>query len=268
MVSPAKSVKGRAFRLAVVTTLAVFCLYLVALIVAQAGYIDRDSVQAVLSATDVRHAVGLTLLTATVSTMLALGFAIPAAYALSRYRFPAWQAVDALIDLPVILSPVAIGVAILMLMRTPAGSFVDGHLVGFVFSVPGIVLAQFTIVTALAIRLLKSTFDDQEPRYEQVARFLGCSAPGAFFRVTLPMARGGIVSAALLCWARAMGEFGATVTVAGATRMRTATLPTLVYLSLETVDLARVATLISLMLVLAMAVLVALRLVGGGRSAG
>src|SRR4030042_176999 len=93
----------------------------------------------------------------------------------------------------VAFSPVALGAALLVFFNTPLGSAIDDNILKFVFSVPGIVLAQITVISALAIRLLKSTFDNIDPRYEQVARTLGCSKPEAFYRVTLPMARDGLI---------------------------------------------------------------------------
>jgi molybdate transport system permease protein len=264
------SPRGRdlGFRLAVGTTLALFACYLLALVVAQTSYVERDSLSLVLRDADLWSAVRLSLITATLATVLALLFAVPAAYGLSRFRFPGRGLVDALIDLPIILSPVAVGTAILMMLRTSPGQLLEQHMIQLVFTIPGIVLAQFTIVCSLAIRLLRSTFDELDPRYEDVARFLGCSRAQAFLRVTLPMSRGGILAAAILCWARALGEFGATVTVAGAMRGRTETLPSSIHRSLEMVDLSRTAVLMTLLLILALAVLVVLRVATARRADG
>jgi molybdate transport system permease protein len=119
----------------------------------------------------------------------------------------------------------------------------------------GIILAQFTIVSALAIRLLKATFDEIDPKYEKVARVLGCTPGKVFFKVDLPMARRGIFSAWILTWARAVGEFGATVTVAGATALKTETLATSIYLRLSTVQINQAAFLMTLMVGIALTVL-------------
>ena len=256
------------FRLAVGTTLALFAGYLLALVLAQASYIEPGTAGPILRSVDLWYSVGLSVVTATVATGLALVVAIPAAYGLSRFRFAGRGLLDALIDLPIILSPVAVGTAILMLLRTPPGQLLESHVLQLVFTVPGIIVAQATIVCSLAIRLLKSTFDELDPRHEQVARFLGCSRFQAFRRVTLPLARRGLLAAAILCWARALGEFGATVTVAGAMRGHTQTLPSAIHQSLEMVDLSRTALLMSMLLGLALFVLIALRLVTGGRAAG
>jgi len=220
----------------------------------------------ILRSPDLWHALGLSLLTATIATALSLAVAIPAAYGLSRFQFPGRELLDALIDLPIILSPVAVGIAILMLLQTPPGRLVESCGLPLVFAVPGIIVAQATIVCSLAIRLLRTTFDGLDPRHEQVARFLGCNRFQAFRRVTLPLARRGLLAAAILCWARALGEFGATVTVAGSMRGHTQTLPSAIHQSLELVDLSRIAVLMSILLLLALIVLVVMRLVAGRKA--
>jgi len=99
------------------------------------------------------------------------------------------------------------------------GTFIERNFLQFVFEVPGIILAQFGVAAALAIRLMKSTVDSIGQRYEIVARTSGCSVWKAFFKVTLPVAKNGVIAAGILAWARAVGEYGATVTLAGATQM-------------------------------------------------
>jgi len=167
--------------------------------------------------------------------------------------------------LPIVISPVAIGAALLVFFNTPLGSTINDNVVGFVFAVPGIVLAQVTIISALAIRLLKSTFDSIDPRYELVARTLGCSKPEAFFRVTLPLSRDGLIAAGILTWARAVGEFGATVTLAGATAMKTETLPTAIFLGLATADVEKAIAVIFVLIIIAIAALLLIRKLIGRR---
>ena len=135
----------------------------------------------------------------------------------------------------------------------------------FVFAVPGIVLAQITVISALAIRLLKSTFDSIDPRYEQVGRTLGYSKPEVFFKITLPLARDGLIAAGILTWARAIGEFGATVTLAGATPMKTETLPVAIFLSLASADIEKAIAVIFVLVIIAVVALVAMRKIIGKR---
>jgi molybdate transport system permease protein len=121
------------------------------------------------------------------------------------------------------------------------------------------------VVCALAIRLLKSSFDSIDQRYEQVSRTLGCSKFEAFFRVTLPLAKNGLIAAAVLTWARAMGEFGATVTLAGATPMKTETLPVAIFLSMANADIGKAIAVIFILVVIAGVALLLLRKITGRR---
>ena len=193
------------------------------------------------------------------------GDAVPVAYAISRTHFFGKDVIDSLLDLPIVISPVALGAALLVFFNTPLGSAIDDNVIKFVFSVPGIVLAQITVISALAVRLLKSTFDSIDPRFEQVSRTLGCSKPEAFFRVTLPLARDRLIASSILTWARAVGEFGATVTLAGATAMKTETLPTAIYLSLASADVEKAIAVIFVLVIIAVAALLIIRKVIGRR---
>ncbi len=231
----------------------------------QVGYAGLWAPWRALGSETLRHAVGLSLVTATAASALALLFAVPAAYGLARYRFPGSWLLDVVLDVPVVLSPVAVGVSLILLLRSAPGQWVEEHLLRFIFAVPGIVLAQFTVALALSIRVLKASFQGVDERYEQVARFLGCTAWGAFWRVSLPLARRGILAAFILGWARSIGEFGATVTLAGAVPGQTETIPVAIYLRLAGVDLAGAVALMLLLSALSLVVLVAVRLAGGER---
>lgn len=205
----------------------------------------------------------LTLVTASLSALLAVVFAVPASYAISRAEFPGKQVVDTLLDLPIVLSPIALGAALLIFFNSPLGAGIEKRMFRFVFEAPGVVLAQFVVVTALAVRMMKSTFDGISLRYETVARTLGCSRWQAFFKVTLPLARNGLIASAILAWARAAGEFGATVTLAGATPMKTETMPIAIYLSLSSAEVEKAVAVILVLIGISLVTLVFLRRVGG-----
>ena len=232
------------FRFATISTLAVLGVFFAALLVSLAGATTASKFQQVLARDDVWFAIKLSLFTATLSTTLAVIVALPAAYALSHLDFPGKKLVDTLLDLPIVLSPVALGAALLVFFNTWAGRLIEDNVVIFVFQRPGLVLAQFTVVVALAVRLLKSAFDLVDPRYEQVSRVMGCTPFQAFIRVTLPLARPGILAAVILTWARAVGEFGASVTLAGATGMKTETLPISIYLSFAAADVSKAVAVV------------------------
>ncbi|RMH42948.1 MAG: ABC transporter permease subunit [Deltaproteobacteria bacterium] len=245
---------------------AVACV--VAIVAVQLAYTtEGERPIAALREADVRHAVQLSLWTSTASALVALAVALPASYALARWRFRGKVVVDALLDIPIVLSPVVIGVALILVFRSAPGRWVEANVVRFVFEVPGIIAAQFVLALALQIRVLKAAFEDLDPRYEQVARFLGCTPWGAFWRVALPMCRTSLLAAFVLGWARALGDFGASVTVAGSVRNKTETIPVAIYNNLASVQIGKALGLALLLTLVAMAVLVVVRVVGARRSA-
>lgn len=209
---------------------------------------------------EVGFAVLLSVLTATCSTLISLMVSIPVSYALSRLDFPGKMFIDGFLDIPVAVPPIALGVMLLIFFsRTPIGLFINESVVRFVFEVPGIILAQFAVISVLTIKLVKASFDGVPVRYEKVARTLGYTELQAFLHVTLPTAKRGVLGAALISWARALGEFGATVTLAGATRFKTETLPIALYLNLSTANIEKAAAIICILLAIACGVLVVAR---------
>lgn len=248
------------FKIFMVLPLAILTGYFLVLVSSQTTFFSTADFLAQLSAVDIRSAIGLSVFAATVSSLLAVGIAIPSAYALARLDFPGKRLVDTLIDLPMVLTPVALGTLILMTWNTAIGRLLASIGVTIPFTLAGVVLAQFTVVVAISVRLLKATFEQINPRQEQVARLLGCTAFGSFMHVTLPMARRGILAAVILTWARAVGEFGATVMVAGTAKGQTATLPSSIYLAMSMADLPRAVTLVVILIGISLLVLFGVRM--------
>jgi molybdate transport system permease protein len=260
-----KGVGGeRAFRLATISALILLVIFFVGIIVSMLTYTNWNTFLSALLSSEILFAIRLSLITATIATIIAILIAIPVAYAISQTRFPGKDIVDSLLDLPIVVSPIALGAALLVFFNTPVGAGINDH-VKFVFTVPGIVLAQVVVISALAIRLLKSTFDSIDPRYEQVGRTLGYSKPAAFLKITLPLAKRGLIAASILTWARAVGEFGATVTLAGATVMKTETLPIAIFLSLSSADIEKAVALIFVLIIIAIVALLVMRKITGKR---
>ncbi|ODS36133.1 hypothetical protein BEH94_01880 [Candidatus Altiarchaeales archaeon WOR_SM1_SCG] len=249
----------RVFKAATLATLIFFVLFFTGIIISIIFYTNPGEVLKILFSAEVLFAIKLSLITATITAVISIIIGIPAAYAISKTEFRGKSVVDTILDLPIVVSPIALGAALLVFFNTPAGIAIEEHGIKFVFVVSGIILAQFTVVSALFIRLMKSSFDSINPRYEDVARTLGCSKFQAFFKVTLPLAKNGIISAGILTWARAIGEFGATVTLAGATAMKTETLPIAIFLSLATADVEKAMTVILILVCIAMIALIAIR---------
>ncbi|MGQ9686969.1 MAG: molybdate ABC transporter permease subunit [Thiobacillaceae bacterium] len=230
-------------RASIVAALTVLALY-AGLIVSLAWFIDGDTLSATLFSERTAFSVRLSLVAATVATTLALLLAIPAAYALSRYDFVGKQATETVLEFPIIVSPAALGAIILIFFNNPLGEWIQENVVYFVFGFAGIVLAQFVTVLGIAVRMLKAAFDEVPVELETVARTLGASPRHAFFTVTLPLARNGLVAALILTWAKAMGEFGATLMVAGSMAMRTETLPIAIFMRLSSADIEGTVALI------------------------
>lgn len=208
-----------------------------------------------------RFALLLSLISCCLTTILSVWVATPAAYLLCRMDFPGRRLLDAILDIPIVLPPLVIGLGLLMLFQTPPGQWIQKH-VTFTYAIPGLILAQFMVACAFAIRTMMTAFSEINPRQEQVALTLGCTRAQAFWRVALPEARRGMVAAAAIAWARAMGEFGPVLVFAGTTSKRTEVMPTTVFLELQVGNLGMAVAVSLVMIVLAMAVLVLMRMAG------
>ncbi|MBN2204748.1 MAG: molybdate ABC transporter permease subunit [Thermoleophilia bacterium] len=217
-----------------------------------------------LSSPEIRFAIRLSLLTSLASTSLCVAIGVPVAYGMSRLHMRGKGIVTALLDIPLALPPIVAGVALLLLFgTTSAGQWLADMGLKLVFTVQGIVLAQFFVNIPYMLRVMRGTFDDVDPRLEFVARTLGCSRPQAFFRVTLPLAKNGLIAAAIITWARALGEFGAALMLAGATRLKTETLPVSLYLNMGVGDLELALAAASILILISLVSLFVFEALGG-----
>lgn len=237
--------------------LLIYLGFIVAVGVTALANIDGLTFRRVLCCENVLFAIRLSLFTATVTTFIALLLAIPSAYALSQYHGRGKIILDTLLDLPLVLPPIGLGFLLLIFLRsTSVGDW-------FVFEVPGIILAQFTVASGFAVRVFKSTFDSLNPRYEEVARTLGFSRWQAFSRIVLPLSKNGLMAGTVLTWARCMGDFGATVIVAGAFPMKTEVLPIAIFLRWETAEIAQGLTVTIVLITISLMALLLFRKIGG-----
>jgi molybdate transport system permease protein len=192
--------------------------------------------------------------------------ALPAAFALSRYDFPGKRAVDTMLELPMIVSPAALGAMLLIFFNNPLGLWIQDHGAQFVFTFYGIVLAQFVTICGVSTRLVKAAMDEIPARYEAVARTLGASPGKAFLTITLPLSRRGIIAASILSWAKALGEFGATITIAGSMAMKTETLPIAIFMRLSSAEIEGTVILILILVSIGLGILYVVRLLSRGTS--
>ena len=182
-----------------------------------------------LRSRDIRFSIKLSLVSCTLTTLLSLWVAVPIGYLMSRYEFRGKPVIDTLLDIPIVLPPLVVGLSLLILFRYMPDWLSDA----VVYKWPAVVLAQFMVACAFAVRTMRVTFDQIPQRFEQVALTLGCNRRQAFWRVIMPQARGGLLAAGTLAWARALGEFGPILVFAGATRQKTEVLPTSAFLELQ-----------------------------------
>jgi molybdate transport system permease protein len=258
--------RGWTFSLVVFLFVALFVAAVVGLLVSDALFIDLGAMREVLRSPEIRAATWLSLWTSTLATVIALVFAVPMGYALSRYRFPGRVLVDTIVDIPIVFPPLVMGLSLLVFFSSQAGLWTESMGLKFVYQRSGIVLAQFLVAAPFGIRAIRTTFDDIDRRQEEVALTLGCTAAQAFWRVAVPNARGGIIAGAILTWARAFGIFGPLMVFVGAVRMRTEVLPTAIYLetSIGRIEIALAVAL--LMIAMAGVALILIRLFGGERN--
>jgi molybdate transport system permease protein len=215
-----------------------------------------------LAKPEIRYAVKLSLISCAITAILSVWVAVPLGYLMSRYEFRGKGLVDAVIDVPIVLPPLVVGLSLLILFQTAPGRAVE-RVLPITYAIPAVILAQFSVACAFAVRTMRVTFDQISPRREQVARTLGCTRAQAFWRVVLPEARGGMITAATVAWARALGEFGPILVFAGATRMKTEVLSTTIFLELSVGNLEAAVAVSLLMVLAAVLVLVVLRWAGG-----
>jgi molybdate transport system permease protein len=240
---------------------AVYVLLIVGMIVADLSFTTPQHLVKALRSPEIQFSIKLSLLSCTLTTVLSLVVAVPIGYLMSRFQFPGKKLVDAILDIPIVLPPLVIGLSLLILFQTPVGKFIE-RIVPFTYAVPGVILAQFSVACAFAVRTMLVTFDQISPRREQVALTLGCNRGQAFWRVALPEARRGVLTAATLAWARSLGEFGPILIFAGATRMRTEVLPTTVFLELSVGNIEAAVAVSLVMIIAALAVLTIARTFG------
>ena len=250
-----------------------FILLIILLLAADLMFTSVADFKEAIFKPEIQAAFRLTLISCTAAAILSVWIGTPLGYVLSRYRFPGRTLVDTLVDIPIVLPPLVMGLSLLILFHLKIGDWeLEAWLrdtIGFpvTYRWPAVILAQFSVACAFAVRTMRVTFDQINPRAEDVARTLGCTRGQAFVQIALPQAFRGIIAAATISWARALGEFGPILVFAGATRMRTEVLSTTVFLELSIGNLNAAVAVSLLMVVMAAVVLLILRALGTGITA-
>ena len=182
------------------------------------------------------QAVALSLRVAFWAVLASLPLGVLTAYALARWRFPGRQVLNGLVHLPLILPPVATGYLLLLAFGTrgPFGGLLAEVGIVFAFRWTGAALAAGVMAFPLMVRAIRLSIEAVDPKLEQASATLGASGPWVFVTVTLPLVLPGVVAGAILAFAKAMGEFGATITFVSNIPGQTQTLPTAIYAFLQT----------------------------------
>ncbi len=214
-----------------------------------------------LSSSEVWQALRLSLVCATAATGASLVLGVPLAWLLARTEFPGRRIIRGLVTLPLVLPPVVGGVALLLVLGRNGivGRWLDSAFgITLPFHTSGVVIAEAFVAMPFLVISVEGALRAADPRYEEAAATLGASRLTAFRRVTLPLIAPGIGAGAVLAWARALGEFGATITFAGNFPGQTQTMPLAVYLAMESDPEAAIA-LSLVLLAVSVAVLAGLR---------
>jgi molybdate transport system permease protein len=221
-----------------------------------------------LAEPQVREALRLSLLSATLATVVSLLIGVPLAWVLARSTLPGISLLRTLVTLPLVLPPVVGGVALLLALgrRGLVGQYLDAWFgVTLPFTTTGVVIAETFVAMPFLVVTVEGALRSSDKGLEEAAATLGSSPLATFWRVTLPLIGPSLLAGSVLCWARALGEFGATITFAGNFPGRTQTMPLAVYLALERdPDAAIALSLVLLLVSVAALVLLRERWLGGG----
>ena len=209
-----------------------------------------------LGSSVVTEALRLSLVTSSISAAVAAVLGTPVAFLLARYRFPGRVVLDSLVDLPMVLPPAVAGLGLLMAFgrRGILGGALDVLGLELAFTTAAVVMAQTFVAAPFYIRSAKAGFEGVDRELERVSATLGSSRLRTFFRVTVPLAGPALMGGAVMAWARALGEFGATIMFAGNTIGRTQTMPLAIYIAFQN-DLTAALVLAGILVVVSFAVL-------------
>ena len=254
---------------------------------------DRPSdYSAVFSDPNIRYSAKLSFVSCTISALLSLWIAVPIGYLMSRFHFRWKNMVDTILDVPIVLPPLVIGLGLLIVFNNISFGTMEVTYVGVDGSryvteenrtlermvrelaaslglqlrvtngVIGVILAQFMVACAFAVRTMRNTFDQISPRQEEVAMTLGSSRGEAFWTVVLPQAYRGVLAAGTLAWARSLGEFGPILIFCGIFPQRTEVMSSSVYLLFSVGEIEKAAVVSLFMILLAFVVLMLIRYLG------
>ncbi len=212
--------------------------------------LPQEGIWATLQQPLVTQALRLSLVTSLSSLGLTILFGTPVAYVLARHRFRGMGLLETLVDMPTVLPPTVAGVALLMTFGRQGllGQWLDMVGLRISFTMAAVMLAQSFVCAPFYIRSAQAGFQGVDRELERVAHTLGYSSMRTFLRVTVPLAFPALLSGCVMAWARALGEFGATIMFAGNLMGRTQTMPLAIYIAMES-DLTAALVLSALLII-------------------
>ena len=268
-----RSARDRAFTSIIVLVSISYVGFILLLLLSDLLYTSWADLVGALSTREIRYAIVLSLASSTISALLSVWIATPIGYLMSRgiridsqrqspgHRY-FYAAVDAILDIPIVLPPLVVGISLLILFKYAPFSWISDWVV---YEIPAVILAQLVVASAFAVRTMRVTFEQIDDRQEKVAMTLGASQAKTFWTVLLPQARAGLLTAATISWARSLGEFGPILIFASSTRMRTEVMPTTVYLEMQAGNLKAALAVSVIMVALALGALLVARVFGQDR---
>lgn len=259
-----KDLKESKVKMVTIAASLLLTAFIVALIICVVTHTTLPALLASLRSPEIRFAIKLSLLTSIISTVLCIGISIPVAYGLARFEFFGKSFINTILDAPLALPPLVAGVGLLIMFGTTSfGKTLAEDGLVFVFTPLGIIIAQFFVNVPFMFRILRGTFQGINPRYEHVAKTLGWTEAQAFWRVTLPMSTNGLLAGSVITWSKGIGEFGAALMLAGATRMKTETLPISLYLNMSCGELSLAIASATILIVISLVSLFVFERYGG-----
>lgn len=211
-------------------------------------------------------ALRLSIKSACISTLVCFLLAVPTAYTLTRTNIIGRRVLEVVLELTMSLPYIVIGLSLLIFFSSPAGKWLKSIGLPVVFSPNGIIAAQLVVNLPFAVKLCSAAFQNVDKKLECVAGLLGAAPFQQFRTVLLPLSKHALISAVILVWSRALGEFGATLMLVGVTRMKTETLPASIYLAVSTNDLnGALASAFILLCISALSLVIATMLTGTNR---
>jgi molybdate transport system permease protein len=238
-----------------------FSLLVPAVVFALVKQISMHDLMVAIFHPETFFALRFSLMTSVMAMTIAIVVGIPSAYFMARSSFPFKNILETILELPLVMPPLIVGVGLLFLLgQGMLGDYLAKLGISFIFTPLGAVAAQAFIATPIVMKSARAAFSSVDIGYEESAQTLGLNPLTVFIKVNIPLAGKSLLSGLVLAWARTMGEFGGTLMVAGATRFRTETLPIAVYLNISSGETGIAISCALVLLVTAFALLLVSRI--------